>query len=126
VCLSTRPRWPGRGGGHLPAKKTFLRWMFAAFVEQFKILKFPEHVCLTACVVLPGLPPFWFGPTGARTHDLTTRGKHCRVSLMHVIYKCALFNNCSSRIICPSGATRLPADCCFRELTLQAQQSVLV
>ena len=47
----------GEGGGHLPAKKTFLRWMFAAFVEQFKILKFPEHVCLTACVVLPGLPP---------------------------------------------------------------------
>jgi hypothetical protein len=32
-------------GPHLPAKKPFLRWIFA-YVVQFKILKFPEHDCL--------------------------------------------------------------------------------
>ena len=49
-------------GAHLPAKKNqpFLWWIFA-YVVQLKILKFPEHVCLTACVGLPGLPPS--GPT---------------------------------------------------------------
>jgi len=49
-------------------KKTFLRWIFA-YVVQFKILKFPEHVCLTACVGLPDLPPS--GP-----HNLTSTGPH--------------------------------------------------
>ena len=45
-----------RGGGHLPAKKN-LRWVFAYVVQFLTIPKFPVHVCLTACVVLPGLPP---------------------------------------------------------------------
>ena len=45
---------------HLPAKKTFLRWIFA-YVLQFKILKFPEHVCMTVCK----------GP-----HNLTSTGPH--------------------------------------------------
>jgi hypothetical protein len=46
--------------GHLPAKK-FSRWIFAYKMWcNFNILTiptFPEHVCLTACVGLPGLPP---------------------------------------------------------------------
>jgi hypothetical protein len=27
------------------------------YADIFTIPKFPEHVCLTACVGLPGLPP---------------------------------------------------------------------
>jgi hypothetical protein len=46
--------------GHLPAKK-FSRWIFAYKMWcNFNILTiptFPEHVCLTSCVGLSGLPP---------------------------------------------------------------------
>ena len=47
-------------GAHLPAKKItfydgfFLMW---CYLNMLTILKFPEHVCLTACVGLPCLPP---------------------------------------------------------------------
>ena len=57
LCLGVlKHRAPlDRGPIFLP-KKLFLRWIFA-YVVQLKILKFPEHICLTACVGLPGLPP---------------------------------------------------------------------
>ena len=55
VCFSTGPCCPG-GGGPSSYQKNFLLWIFA-YVVQFKILTFPEHVCLIACVGLPGLPP---------------------------------------------------------------------
>ena len=32
VCLSTGPRWPGRGA-HIPSKETFLRWIVAHVVQ---------------------------------------------------------------------------------------------
>ena len=35
----------------------FFTWIFAYVVQFLTIPKFPEHVCLTACVGLPGLLP---------------------------------------------------------------------
>ena len=61
LCLGVlKHRAPLARGTHLPAN-FFLRWIFAYKMWcNFNILTiptFPQHVCLTACVGLPGLPP---------------------------------------------------------------------
>ena len=57
--------------GVLP--KNILRWIFAYVVQFLTIPKFAEHVFMTACVGLPGLPP-----SGSRKgpHNLTSTGPH--------------------------------------------------
>ena len=65
ICLSTGPRWPG---GISSFQKKFFTMDFCLCggilnLSDLKqrnistIRKFPEHVCLTACVGLPGLSP---------------------------------------------------------------------
>ena len=44
-----------RGGGKKNVYEAFL--LMWCNLKILTIPKFPEHVCLTACVGLPGLPP---------------------------------------------------------------------
>jgi hypothetical protein len=62
LCLVVlKQRAPLARGGASSCESFFLQWIFAYKMWcNFNILTiptFPEHVCLTACVGLPGLPP---------------------------------------------------------------------
>ena len=65
LCLSTGPRWPG-GLSSFPKKFFTMDFCLCGAILNLSDLKqrnistipkFPEHVCLTACVGLPGLSP---------------------------------------------------------------------
>jgi hypothetical protein len=44
-------------GALLFLPKTFFLKIYLIYRNNLNIPKFPEHVCLTACVGIPGLPP---------------------------------------------------------------------